>query len=76
MFAQAIKGVNKGHICEGVRRYKEKAAHNAKVNANINFLKQHTANATIGSLNSPTKAIRTQLAGTTISQQTTSYPVQ
>jgi hypothetical protein len=75
-FAQAIKGVDMGHICEGVRKYKEKAAHGTKVNADINFLKQRTANATVGSLNSPTKAIRTQLAGTTISQQTTSYPVQ
>jgi hypothetical protein len=73
---QAIKGVDMGHIYEGVRKYKEKAAHNAKVNANINFLKQCTANATIGSLNSPTKVIRTQLMGTTISQQTTSYPAQ
>jgi hypothetical protein len=76
VFMQAIKRVDMGHIHEGVRKYKEKAAHNAKVNANINFLKQRTANATVGSLNSPTKAIRTQLAGTTISQQTTSYPAQ
>ena len=76
VFTQAIKGVNMGHIREGVRKYKEKAAHDAKVNTDINFLKQHTANATVGSLNSPTKAIRTQLAGTTISQQTTSYPAQ
>jgi hypothetical protein len=75
-FMQAIKGVDMGHIREGVRKYKEKAAHNAKVNADINFLKQCTANATVGSLNSPTRAIRTQLASITISQQTTSYPAQ
>jgi hypothetical protein len=72
-FAQAIKDVSMGHIREGVRKYKEKAANEAKVKADISFLmKQRTVNATIGDLNSPTKAIRTQLANTTIAQQPTS----
>ena len=65
-FAQAIKGVDMGHICEGVRKYKEKAANDAQ---DINFLKQRMANTAIGNLNSPTKVIRTQLASTAISQQ-------
>ena len=68
-FAQAIKGVDMGHIREGVRKYKEKAANDAQVKADINFLKQCIANTAIGNLNSPTKAIRTQLASTAISQQ-------
>jgi hypothetical protein len=67
-FGQAIKDVDMGHIQEGVRKYKEKAANDAQVKADINFLKQRTANATAGSINSPTKAIRTQLASTAISQ--------
>ena len=75
-FAQAIKDVDMGHICEGVRKYKEKAASDAQMKADINLLKQHTAAATVGSLNLPTKAIRTQLANTTISQQPTTNPVQ
>ena len=37
--------------------------------ADISYLKQRTANTTIGNVNSPTKAICTQLANTTISQQ-------
>ena len=61
-FAQAIKDVDLGHIREGVRKYKEKAAYDAQVKADISYLKQRTASATFGSLNSPTKAIRTQLA--------------
>ena len=75
-FAQAIKDVNMGHIREGVRKYKDKAAKEARVNADINFLKQRTANAATGNLNSPTKAIRTQLSNTTISQQPTGRPSQ
>ena len=58
-FAQAIKSVDMGHIREGVRKHREKAASDAQVKANINFLKQHTAGTAIGTLNSPTKAIRT-----------------
>lgn len=75
-FAQAIKDVDLGHIREGVRKYKEKTAYDAQVKADINLLKQRTATATLGSLNSPTKAIRTQLASTAISQQPTSQAVQ
>ena len=65
-----------GHIREGVRKHKEKAANEARVNADINFLKQRTAHAAIGSINSPTKAIRSQLARTAISQQPASQTVQ
>ena len=68
-FAQAIKDVDMGHIREGVRKHKEKATKDAKVDAEINLLMQRTASATMGNLNSPTKAIRAQLASTTISQQ-------
>jgi hypothetical protein len=53
-FAQAIKDVDMGHICEGVRKYREKAASDAQVKADINLLKQRTAGAVA---NSPTKAI-------------------
>lgn len=56
-FVQAIKDIDMGHICKGVRKYKEKAANNAQVKADINLLKQCTASAAIGSTNSPTKAI-------------------
>ena len=56
-FAQAIKDVNMGHIREGVRKYKEKAANDAQVKANISLLKQRTASAAVGNTNSPTKAI-------------------
>jgi hypothetical protein len=66
-FAQAIKDVDMGHIREGVRKYKEKAKNDAQVKADIIFLKQRTAGATLGNINSPTKAIRTQLATTAIS---------
>ena len=75
-FAKAIKDVDMGHIREGVRKYKEKAANDAQVKADISFLKQSTAAAVAANLNSPTKAIRTQLATTTISQQTTNRPGQ
>ena len=68
-FTQAIKNVNMGHIHEGVRKYKEKTASDTQMKADINYLKQRTANTTIGNINSPTKAIRTQLANTAISQQ-------
>ena len=54
-FVQAIKDVDMGHIREGVRKYKDKAASDAQVKANINLLKQRTANTT--AVNSPTKAI-------------------
>ena len=74
-FAQAIKGVDMGHIHEGVRKYKEKAASDAQVKADIKFLKQRTANA-IGNVNSPTKEIRSQLANTAISQQPVNQAAQ
>lgn len=67
-FAQAIKDVDMVHIREGVRKYKDKAASDAQVKADINLLKQRTANVGMGTINSPTKAIRTQLANTTIAQ--------
>jgi hypothetical protein len=72
-FAQAIKSVDMGHIREGVRKHKEKAANDAQMKADINLLKQRTAGSAI---NSPTKAIRTQLASTAISQQPTNRPAQ
>jgi hypothetical protein len=76
-FAQAIKNIDMGHIHEGVRKYKEKMAHEAQIKADISFLKQRTANAaTIGNVNSPTKAIQTQLASTAISQPTSNRPPQ
>ena len=68
-FAQAIKDVDMGHIREGVRKHKEKAANDAQMKADITLLKQRTAGASIGIFNSPTKAIRSQLANTAISQQ-------
>jgi hypothetical protein len=68
-FVQAIKKVDMGHIREGVRKFKEKAANDAQVKADIKFLKQRAAGTVIGNINSPTKVIRTQLANTTISQQ-------
>ena len=74
-FAQAIKDVEMGHIREGVRKHKDKAASDAQVKADINLLKQRTANA-MGNVNSPTKAIRTQLASTAISQQPATQPTQ
>jgi Zinc knuckle len=69
-FAQAIKDVDMGHIREGVRKYKDKAANDAQVKADINLLKQRTASVAMGNINSPTKAIRTQLASTTITPTT------
>lgn len=74
VFAKAIKDVDMGHIREGVRKYKEKAASDAQVKADINFLKQRTVATTTANFNSPTKAIRTQLATTTLSQQPTNHP--
>ena len=76
VFAQAIKSVDMGHVREGVRKFKEKAASDAQMKADINYLKQRTANAAPADLNSPTKAIRTQFASTTISQQQTHQPTQ
>ena len=75
-FAQAIKDIDMGHIREGVRKFKEKAAGEAQVNADITFLKQRAANATSTNVNSSTKAIQTQLATTTISRQPTNQPAQ
>ena len=72
-FAQAIKNVDMGHIREGVRKYREKAASDAQMKADINLLKQRTASAVA---NSPTKAIRSQLENTAISQPTTNRPTQ
>jgi Zinc knuckle len=69
-FAQAIKDIDMGHIREGVRKYKAKAASDAQMKADINLLKQRTAGAALGNMNSPTKAIRTQLATTAITQPT------
>jgi hypothetical protein len=42
-FAQAIKDVDMGHIREGVRKHREKAANEAQMKADINLLKQRTA---------------------------------
>ena len=75
-FAQAIKDIDMGHIKEGVRKYKDKTASDAQMKADINFLKQRTANAALGNTNSPTKAIRSQLANTTISHQPAPQPAQ
>ena len=69
-FAQAIKDIDMGHIREGVRKYKDKAASEARVDASIKLLIQRTeGTANRGTIppNSPTKAIRSQLANTTIS---------
>jgi Zinc knuckle len=76
VFAQAIKDVEMGHIREGVRKYRETAKKDAQVKADINFLKQRTANAAMGSVDSPTKAIRTQLATTALSPQPVSRTPQ
>jgi hypothetical protein len=73
-FAQAIKDVDLGHIREGVRKYKEKTAYEAKINADLNSLKKRTEEAIASNLNSPTKAIRTQLASTSIVQRSSSRP--
>src|SRR6202522_1235880 len=75
-FAQAIKDIDMGHIREGVRKHKEKAANDAQMKADITLLKQRTAGANIGIFNSPTKAIRSQLANTAISQQPAGRPTQ
>jgi hypothetical protein len=75
-FAQAIKDVEMGHIREGVRKYKASVAKEAEMKADINLLKQRTAPGVMGVINSPTKAIRTQLASTAISQHPTGQPAQ
>ena len=75
-FAQAIKDVDMGHIRDGVRKHKEKTTNEAQMRADINLLKQRTAGTVIGTVNSPTRAIRTQLANATISQQPTTRAVQ
>ena len=56
-FAQAIKDVDMGHIHKGVRKHKEKADNDAQMKVDINLLKQHTADTTLGNVGSPTKAI-------------------
>src|SRR4051812_28797052 len=59
-----------GHICKGVCKYQEKAVSNAKVKADIDFLKQCTVDVATSGVNGlPTKAICTQLMSTTISAQ-------
>ena len=68
-FAQAIKDVEMGHIQEGIRKHRKKMANNAKIKADISFLKQCAAAGTTGNVSSPTEAIRAQLANTTITQQ-------
>ena len=68
-FAQAIKDVDMGHIREGVRKHREKMASDAKIKADISFLKQCAAvgaNVMTENTNSPTKAIQAQLANTSI----------
>jgi hypothetical protein len=75
-FAQAIKDVEMGHIREGVRKYKASIAKEAEMKADINLLKQRTVPGVMGVINSPTKAIRTQLASTAISQHPTGQPAQ
>ena len=76
-FAQAIKDIDMGHIREGVRKYQEKTADDAKVKADISFLmKQRAVSTTVGDPSSPTKAIRARLANTTISQQPTNRMTQ
>ena len=65
-----------GHICEGVRKYKEKAASDAQVKADINLLKQCTAAVTAANINSPTKAMQTQLVNTTIAQHSINHTMQ
>jgi hypothetical protein len=74
-FAQAIKKVGMGHIREGVRKHMEKTTYDAQVAANFKLLNQRTSGATFGNVNSPTREIRTQLAGTAISQQSPSRTV-
>jgi hypothetical protein len=41
-FAQAIRDVDMGHIWEGVRKYKDKADKEARVDEELNLLKQRT----------------------------------
>ena len=73
-FAQAIKNVDMGHIREGVRKHKAKVASDAQMKADINLLKQCTANAAMGNIDSPTKVIRTQFVNAAISQPTQRDP--
>jgi hypothetical protein len=78
-FAQAIKDVDMGHIREGVRKHREKMASDAKIKADISFLKQCAAvgaNIMAENTNSPTKAIRTQLANTSIARQPINHTPQ
>ena len=77
-FAQVIKNVDMGHIREGVRKHKEKVASDTQMRADISLLKQRTANTTStpGSIDSPTKVIRTQFANAAISQPAINQPAQ
>ena len=65
-----------GHIWEGVRKHREKMANNVKIKVDISFLKQRAAAGTTGNVSPPTKAIRAQLANTTITQQPISHMPQ
>jgi hypothetical protein len=59
-FMQVIKDVDIGHIREGVGKHREKMASDAKIKADISFLKQRAAvgaNIMTENTNSPTKAI-------------------
>ena len=65
---QAMEGVEMSQIREGVRKYKEKAASDARVQAEIDSLKRRTTILPTNIFNLPTKAIREQLHRTTIAQ--------
>ena len=67
MFANAIKAVELGHIREGVRKYKERAAEAEKIQVQLNILEWRTASNT-AIFCSLTKPLRDQLRKTTISQ--------
>ena len=58
---QAMEGVEMSQIREGVRKYKEKAASDTRVQAEIDALKRRTTIPPTNVFNSPTKAIREQL---------------
>ena len=78
---QAIKDINMGHIREGVRKYKDRVANKAQINADLNFLKWCAAaetNTTAGNVNLLTtgKAIHTQLMNTIIAQQPVHHVTQ
>ena len=70
---QALEGVEMSHIWEGVRKYNEKAASEARFQAELDSLKRRTANPPTNVFNSPTKAIREQLHQTMITQPTVNH---